>query len=105
MEGLADLAENIKARYGFLSDRDAQRLLRTYGTEVFDVLGTAQTADDLGEDFGAGIFAAELDWARLNEWVQTGEDFLWRRTKLGLRLSAAQQARVNEYLSQPAAGD
>lgn len=100
VDGVKALLGKIRERYGFLSDRDAQRLLRTYGTEVFEVLGTAQTAEDLGEDFGAGITAAELDWARQNEWVQTGEDFLWRRTKLGLRLSETERARVHDYLCQ-----
>ena len=75
-----------------------QRLLRTYGTEVFDVLAGAQSRSDLGEDFGAGITAAELEWSKEKEWVTTAEDFLWRRTKLGLRLNADQVARIGAYL-------
>lgn len=96
--GVDALLIKIKSQYSFLAEKDAQRLLRTYGTEVFDVLGDAGGADDLGEDFGAGISAAELDWAARMEWVQTGEDFLWRRTKLGLRLTEDQRARVAAYL-------
>ena len=32
------------------------------------------------------------------EWAQRGDDVLWRRTKLGLRLDAAQQAALADYL-------
>ncbi|MFY0597998.1 MAG: glycerol-3-phosphate dehydrogenase [Cognatishimia sp.] len=96
--GVADLQAKIKSTYPFLSDQNAQRLLRTYGTEVFDIFGDAQNAEALGEDFGAGITTAELNWARDKEWVQTAEDFLWRRTKLGLRLTADQQGRISDFL-------
>ena len=96
--GVEALSAEISAGYPFLEPRDVQRLLRTYGTDVFDVFGDAQSHGDLGEQFGAGITAAELDWAKRKEWVTTAEDFLWRRTKLGLRLDADQIARIGAYL-------
>ena len=77
-------------------------MLRTYGTEVIDGLAGAQSRSDLGEDFGAGMTAAELDWAKDKEWVTTAEDFLWRRTKLGLRVNADQVARIGDYLEASA---
>ncbi|WP_370227560.1 glycerol-3-phosphate dehydrogenase [Cognatishimia sp.] len=97
-DGVADLSQQIATRYPFLEDKHVTRLLRTYGTEVFDIYGAATTAADLGEDFGAGITAAELDWAMRREWVVNADDFLWRRTKLGLRLSSEQRARIGAYL-------
>jgi glycerol-3-phosphate dehydrogenase len=62
------------------------------------VLGDAKSPTDLGADFGATITTQELNWAIAHEWVRTGEDFLWRRTKLGLRLDDAQRAAVNDYV-------
>lgn len=96
--GVDDLLAKIKAQYPFVAEKDALRLLRTYGTEVFEVLGEATSAQDLGDSFGAGITSAELDWAKRVEWVQTGDDFLWRRTKLGLRLTEEERGRVGAYL-------
>ena len=32
------------------------------------------------------------------EWAMTAEDVVWRRTKLGLRLSKAEIADVDDYL-------
>jgi glycerol-3-phosphate dehydrogenase len=96
--GVERLLTKIKSQYPFLSGRDALRLLRTYGTEVFDIFKAAKTPEDLGKDFGAGITEAELDWAKEKEWVQTAEDFLWRRTKLGLRLTASEIDQIDAFL-------
>lgn len=98
-----DLLASIQARYPFLTKKEASRLLKTYGTEVFDVLGQATSAAALGKDFGAGITTAELDWVKRHEWVQTGEDFLWRRTKVGLRLSVKERAVISAYFEDETA--
>ncbi|MDC0739487.1 glycerol-3-phosphate dehydrogenase [Cognatishimia sp. SS12] len=103
VDGVEALIAKVKTQYPFLTDAVALRLVRTYGTETFHVLGKASSADDLGEDFGAGITAAELTWAQDNEWVRTAEDFLWRRTKLGLRLDDTQKARIAAYLNEATA--
>ncbi len=99
VDGVTDLIARLRAAHPFLDDRWARRLVRAYGTEAADLLAGANTAADLGEDFGATITARELDWAMDREWVQTADDFLWRRTKLGLRLDEAQTARVAGYLA------
>ena len=53
-----------------------------------DVLNTATRMDDLGARFGADLTAAEVRYLMTNEWAQTADDVLWRRSKLGLRISA-----------------
>lgn len=78
-------------------------MIRAYGTEAWEVLGDAKTAGDLGQDFGATITARELDWAIAREWVRAGDDYLWRRTKLGLRLDETQRAAVDAYIQGKAA--
>ena len=74
------------------------RLIRAYGTEATKILGDARGAEDLGRDFGHGVTAAELDWAIANEWVGTGDDFLWRRTRLGLVMSDAEAGSIDTYI-------
>lgn len=96
------LIEKLAADYPFLSAYATRRLIRAYGTEAWEVLGGAKAAEDLGLDFGATITARELDWAIAKEWVRTGEDYLWRRTKLGLRLDPAQRAVVSAYIEEHA---
>ncbi len=95
---VALLTDRLAEDYSFLSPYATRRLIRAYGTEAWQVLRDAKSAKDLGQDFDATITARELDWAIAKEWVRSGEDYLWRRTKLGLRLDAAQQAAVTDYV-------
>lgn len=91
IDGAAALAARIAARFPAV---DAARLARTYGTRAFRWL-----TDDPGRQFGAGLTQAEVDYLVAQEWARTAEDVLWRRTKLGLRLDAGQQARLESYLA------
>lgn len=99
VNGVIGLRDGLRQQYPFLTEAWAMRLVRTYGTEAASVLGDAATANDLGEAFGATITARELDWAMDHEWVRGAEDFLWRRTKLGLRLEPGQVARIDAYIT------
>ena len=92
------LVADLKADYPFLSDFWVLRLIRAYGTDARDVLEGAQVVDDLGEDFGATITAQEINWLMSNEYARTAEDVVWRRSKLGLRLTAEQIAAIDTYM-------
>jgi glycerol-3-phosphate dehydrogenase len=52
----------------------------------------------LGEEVAPGLFERELRHLVAREWARTGEDVLWRRTKLGLRLSPAERAAVEDWM-------
>lgn len=92
------LIEKLKADYPFLGDFWAVRFVRTYGTEAWDILGDARTADDLGQDFGATLTEAEVRWQIAQEFARAAEDVIWRRTKLGLRLSGEQISKLDQWI-------
>ncbi|MBU7580882.1 MAG: glycerol-3-phosphate dehydrogenase, partial [Porphyrobacter sp.] len=98
-EADAKMAE-LRARYPFVSQAEAHRLIRLYGTCAFAILGQATSATDLGEDFGHGLTAAEVDHLVAHEWARTADDILWRRTKLGLHFTPGQTARLAAYLTE-----
>ena len=100
VDGVPDLIAGLRARYPFLTEAWAQRLVRCYGTEASAILGTARSAADLGEDFGATLTQAELTWLHRHEFARTAEDVLWRRTKLGLRMSQEQGQTVAAALAR-----
>lgn len=85
-------------RYPFLALRHATRLIRSYGTLAFAVLGEAKTEQDLGSCFGGTLYEAEVRYLTEREWAETAEDILWRRTKQGLFLSAAEADALSRYL-------
>jgi glycerol-3-phosphate dehydrogenase len=94
------LARDLAARYPFLRTREAARLIRLYGTRAARFLGDATNAADLGEDFGHGLTAAEVDYLMAEEWAREPEDVLWRRTKLGLHFTPDETARLSAYMSE-----
>jgi glycerol-3-phosphate dehydrogenase len=61
---------------------------------VEKILGKARAMLDLGEHYGAGLTQAEIDYLVTYEWARSGDDVLWRRTKLGLHLSEQERRRV-----------
>jgi glycerol-3-phosphate dehydrogenase len=75
-------------------------MTRAYGTDARLFLGQAQSWADLGFDLGAGFSEAEARYLIAAEWAETGEDVLWRRSKLGLHMTPAQRAIVDECMEQ-----
>ncbi len=102
VDGAGALVADVLTGYPFLTQPSAARLVRTYGTLTAMVLGDARSAADLGRDFGAGLTQREVSWMRAHEWALTAEDILWRRTKLGLHMTAEQRASLAEFLDDPA---
>jgi glycerol-3-phosphate dehydrogenase len=97
-QGFDRFLDELKRDKPFLGDELALRLARAYGTRVFDILKNAQKFGDLGRDFGCGLTEAEIAYLREKEWARTAEDILWRRSKLGLHMSAPQQQALLEYM-------
>jgi glycerol-3-phosphate dehydrogenase len=93
------MVQELSADYAFLNPHDAERLIRLYGTRAWVVLGNAVSAADLGDSFGHGLSAAEVNYLVSQEWARTAEDVLWRRTKLGLRFTPEETARLAGYIA------
>jgi len=99
VDGVQALIDALRCDFPFLSDRWAARLVRAYGTEAREVLGAAATADDLGRGFGATLTEAEVTWLIDREHARTAEDVAWRRSKLGLRMSAEEIAALDAWMA------
>ena len=85
-------------RYSWLPEPLLRRYVRHYGTEIHVLLAGCEGIDDLGEHFGAGLYAAEVAHLVRREWARTSEDILWRRTKTGLRISENGVRRLRAFL-------
>jgi len=55
-------------------------------------------AEDLGRDFGATLTEAELRWQMRREYAVEAADVVWRRTRLGLRMTEAQIAALDDWM-------
>ncbi len=74
-------------------------VVRRHGSRTTKVLGEAKAVEELGTNFGAGLTSREVDFLVAEEWAETAEDILYRRTKCGLHMDAAQRAAVEAYLA------
>jgi glycerol-3-phosphate dehydrogenase len=99
----AQVADTI-ARWPFLSEPHARRLVRAYGTRVDRILGKARRMEDLGPRLTGDLTGAELRYLVEEEWAETAEDVLWRRSKLGLVATPDERIAVNQAIAALAPG-
>ncbi|WP_106478300.1 glycerol-3-phosphate dehydrogenase [Phytohalomonas tamaricis] len=100
--GRLEYAAALEKYYPFLGKERAVRYASSYGTLCEHFLEGTTSADDLGEDFGAGLTQAEVDYLVSNEWAHDVQDILWRRTKMDLRLNSEQKRHLADYLQKQA---
>jgi glycerol-3-phosphate dehydrogenase len=98
----ARFTDAVQARYPRLPAALLQRWARAYGSRVELLMPPGLAADQvdtsaLGEAVAPGLYAAELDYLYQHEWARSADDVLWRRSKLGLRLDAAQRAALAHW--------
>ncbi|WP_120498393.1 glycerol-3-phosphate dehydrogenase [Kiloniella sp. EL199] len=84
--------------YPFITKSHAERLIRSYGTRCSLLLGNATSPEDLGQNFGADLYEAEVRYLMIHEWAQKADDVLWRRSKLGLRIKGADKEALSEWM-------
>ena len=91
--------EGFSARHPFLSAPLAMHYAVSYGTEAERLLEGATTLEDLGRHFGALLYEREARYLIDNEWAETAEDILTRRTKHAIFMSEAERAAFAEWLA------
>jgi glycerol-3-phosphate dehydrogenase len=55
---------------------------------------------DLGRRPGADLTEAEIRWLVRQEWAMCAADIVWRRSKLGLRMNAAEIAALEDLVQE-----
>jgi len=80
----------------WLEQRTLKRLFSAYGTEIPEFCKRGE----MGIHFGHGLYEAEVRWLIEQEWAQSAEDILWRRSKLGLYFDPAQIEQLENFCQQ-----
>ena len=97
---LSEFEAKLKNKYSFFTNELIRRLARSYGEISFDIFGDADSLDALGENFGGGLYEAEVQYLINNEWARSSDDILFRRSKLGLILSETEIENLNLFLKK-----
>jgi glycerol-3-phosphate dehydrogenase len=98
--GLDELVSDLTGRYSELPPTSCGASRTGMARARRRFVDDARTMADLGEDFGQGLTAAEIDYLVDEEWARTGDDVLWRRTKCGLGMPQANRDRVAAYVAR-----
>jgi glycerol-3-phosphate dehydrogenase len=104
MDSFADFLAALRGDFPGLDIGWLEGLARRHGTRARAVLDGVRTAADLGPSFGGGLFGREVDWLRREEWAAEPEDILWRRTKCGLHMTAAERDAFAAYMASSRSG-
>lgn len=97
--GYDSMVAGLRRAHPWLDETFARRMVRLYGSEAKDIIGSAGSPEDLGRHFGDTLYEAEVRHLIEKEWAATAEDILWRRTKRGLRLSKAEAKALDDWLN------
>jgi glycerol-3-phosphate dehydrogenase len=89
---------SLLGRYPALPAPLLQRLASSYGNRAERLLADARTMADLGEVFGSNLTKREVDYLIAEEWAQSAEDILFRRSKLGLHVPNETAERLDAYV-------
>jgi glycerol-3-phosphate dehydrogenase len=103
-DGVARLVAEARRSWPFLGESHIRRLVQAYGTRISRILGPAKQLDDLGARLGADLTGAEVRYLMDHEWARTADDVLWRRSKLGLRVSAGERERLAKFMADAIGG-
>ena len=89
--------QTLAQHYPWLDGEARNTMARRHGTRIDALLADAKNLGDLGEDFGGGLYEREVRWFMEQEWAPDANSVLWRRSKCGLHMTAAQRDRVMQY--------
>jgi len=89
------------ARYPNLGRELVDSVVRRHGGLTPKILRDAKYLEGLGRNFGANLTQFELEYLVAEEWAQTAEDVLWRRTKCGLHMTQPQRDAVADFMKNP----
>ncbi len=92
--------ERARAKWKFLTPNSALRLVSAYGSRLDAVLGDAKARSDLGASFGPELSEVEVRYLMAKEWARFPDDILWRRSKLGLTMDAADREHLAAFMAK-----
>ena len=90
----------IRDQYDWLPIEISRRWATAYGSRTWRLLEGAKSMSDMGEHIGGGLYTREVDYLCSEEWAVSAQDILWRRSKLGLFTTKAEQQQLQQYLDK-----
>ena len=87
----------MKSAYPWMPGPLREHYGRHYGTRIDRIVKDATSVEQLGRHFGGLLYEAEVSYLIANEWAETAEDILWRRTKHRLHMTADERSAFETW--------
>lgn len=87
-----------QAKYQWMKPELLSRYLYTYGTNMEKFLALCTNEDSLGKKYGSNLYQVEVDYLISEEWAQSCDDILKRRTKLDLVIDETSKNELANYI-------
>ncbi|HEU0043377.1 glycerol-3-phosphate dehydrogenase [Sphingomonas sp.] len=100
IEAFDSFLASVRTRWPFLGQARSARMAHAYGSALHAMLADVRCEADMGQAFGAGLTEVEARWMHDREWARTVDDPLQRRSKLGLKMTAAEREAFARWWSE-----
>lgn len=97
-QSFAEWYSMFKSEHSHLPEPLVRHFGHNYGTEAIKILDGVKESTDLGVQFSDRLYEREVKWLIENEWAQTSQDILFRRTKHGLFLKDHERTEFEKWL-------
>jgi glycerol-3-phosphate dehydrogenase len=87
-------------KYKWMDSELLNRYLYTYGSCMEKFLASCTNQQSLGKKYCTYLYQVEVDYLISEEWAQSCDDILKRRTKLDLIIDAVGKKELAEYLAK-----
>ncbi len=98
--GFDKLVADFRSEISVGDQNWAERVCHAYGTKAAEIFADAKDWSDLGQDFGGSLTEREVRHLISYEWCRAADDILWRRSKLGIRLSKAEKSALADWMEK-----
>lgn len=90
--------QHCQTLWPWLDQALLQRWVYQFGSQIEAMLDGVSSKAGLGAQVLPQLYEIEIDWLMRHEFAKTAEDIVWRRTRLGLRLTHQQIEDLAERL-------
>jgi glycerol-3-phosphate dehydrogenase len=89
--------DKLQRDYPWLPRSLARHYTRAYGARTQKLINAAASVAALGQCFGPNFYEAEVHYLMKQEWAETAQDILTRRTKHALHMTTDEKAAFGAW--------
>lgn len=99
-ETVDSLKARMQQQHPWLPEQLLSRWIRQYGARTQEMIANVHSMEALGEHFGSGLYAKEVEYLIEKEWAKTVDDVLARRVRFRLIAAPVDELRLKQWMQE-----